>query len=632
MNQHQQAQAKKDQNAPRPMMGGGRHGGMNFEKPKDFKGTMKKLLTYLKPYNLKIMISGLMAIIAALLSVLSPWLLGLITSEVAEAYQSGLFVGGFPMISIPVLGYGLSIGEVALLILATYILSAFFNYFQSFMLIGMTQNLTYSMRRELSAKLNTLPLQFFDREQFGDILGRITNDVETINGTLTQSISEIFRSIALIIGIFGMMIILSPILTVVVFFTTAMALYSASKFVKLSQGYFRSQAKSNGMLNGHIEETYSGHTVVKVFNHQKASYERFSQINNDLYGSAVKSQFISGIMMPVQFFFGNLAYIGIAVIGAFLVLSTNPLIAIQVGIILTFIQYTRQINQPIQQIGSIANVLQSTAAASERIFNMLAQANETPDRSELKTLNKVSGHVVFKDVYFGYNPETDVIKGFSAEIKPGQKVAIVGPTGAGKTTIVNLLMRFYEIKSGSIEIDGVDIRDMSRRDVRALFGMVLQDTWLFDGSVYDNITYGSQDKDMDDIIKAAKLAQTHHFIESLPEGYQFGLGENGQNISQGQRQLLTISRAMLANRPMLILDEATSSVDTRTEVLIQRAMEALMKDRTSFVIAHRLSTIKDADVIFVMNDGNITEQGNHEDLLARNGFYSKLYYSQFDAS
>lgn len=614
------------------MMGGGRHGGMNFEKPKDFKGTMKKLLVYLKPYNLKIMISGLLAIIAALLSVLSPWLLGLITSEIAKAFQQGLFASGTPMLLVPVLGFELSIAEVSLLILATYILSSFFNYFQSFMLIGMTQNLTYSLRKELSAKINKLPLKFFDKEQFGDILGRITNDVETINGTLTQSISEIFRSIALIIGIFGMMIALSPILTGVVFITTVLSLYAASKFVKLSQGYFRSQARSNGMLNGHIEETFTGHTVVKVFNHQKASFERFSEINRDLYGSAVKSQFISGIMMPVQFFFGNLAYIGIAVIGAFLVLSTNPWIAIEVGIILTFIQYTRQINQPIQAIGSIANVLQSTAAASERIFNMLGQENESPERDDLKTLSNVKGHVVFKDVHFGYTPDTEVIKGFSAEIKPGQKVAIVGPTGAGKTTIVNLLMRFYEINKGSIKIDGVDLRDMKRSDVRSLFGMVLQDTWLFDGSVYDNITYGSKDKAMEEVIEAAKLAQTHHFIESLPEGYQFGLGENGQNISQGQRQLLTISRAMLANRPMLILDEATSSVDTRTEVLIQKAMEALMKDRTSFVIAHRLSTIKDADVIFVMNDGNIIEQGNHQALLEKNGFYSKLYYSQFDPS
>jgi ATP-binding cassette subfamily B protein len=337
-------------------------------------------------------------------------------------------------------------------------------------------------------------------------------------------------------------------------------------------------------------------------------------------------------MMPVQFFFGNIAYISIAVVGAFLVITTNPIIAIQVGIIQTFIQYTRQINQPIQQIGSIANVLQSTAAASERIFNLLNEAEESPERDELKHLDRIKGHVVFKDVFFGYTEQVDVIKGFSAEIKPGQKVAIVGPTGAGKTTIVNLLMRFYEIKSGSIEVDGIDIRDLTRREVRNLFGMVLQDTWLFEGTLFENITYGTENKTMEEVFDAAKLAQTHHFIESLPGNYQFELSENGSNISQGQRQLLTISRAMLADKPMLILDEATSSVDTRTEVLIQHAMEELMKNRTSFVIAHRLSTIKDADVIFVMNDGNIVEQGNHENLLEQNGFYSKLYYSQFDTN
>ncbi len=624
MNQNNQ---KKSNESRQPVMGR-RHGMSYIEKPQDFKGTMKKLGNYLKPYQFKIILAALMAITASLLSVLSPWLLGLITSEVARAFKASEPIG---LISI-VGSIKLSIGELALVIISTYLLSSLFNYLQAFLLIGMTQNLTYSMRKELSAKINRLPLKFFDTQQFGDILGRVTNDVETINATLTQSISEIFRSITLIIGIFIMMFILSPILTGIVLITTILSLSTARYFVKLSQGYFRKQAKSYGELNGHIEETYSGHTVVKVFNHQKKSYENFDRINKDLYGSSVKSQFISGIMMPVQFFFGNIAYITIAVVGAFLVITTNPLIAIQVGIIQTFIQYTRQINQPIQQIGSIANVLQSTAAASERIFNLLGEKEEEPERENLKKLSKIKGHVVFKDVYFGYQEDVDIIKGFSAEIKPGQKVAIVGPTGAGKTTIVNLLMRFYEIKSGSISIDGIDIRDMSKEDVRNLFGMVLQDTWLFEGTILDNLTYGSTDKTQDEIDKAAKLAQTHHFIESLSQGYQFELLESGSNISQGQRQLLTISRAMLADKPMLILDEATSSVDTRTEVLIQHAMEALMKNRTSFVIAHRLSTIKDADVIFVMNDGNIIEQGNHIELLEQKGFYSNLYYSQFDTN
>jgi ATP-binding cassette subfamily B protein len=622
-----QQNQKKTQETRAPM--GGMRGGMRYmEKAQDFKGTMRRLLKYLKPYRIRIFFAGLMAITASLLTVLSPWLLGLMTSEIARAYTEGDQLGLIKIVG----NIRLSLGEVALSVAGIYLLSTVFNYFQSFMLIGMTQNLTYSMRRELSAKINRLPLKFFDKQQFGDLLGRVTNDVETINGTLTQSISEIFRSITLILAMFVMMFLLSPILTGVVFITTILSLYAASKFVKLSQGYFRKQAKSYGELNGHIEETYSGHTVVKVFNHQQASYQNFERINQDLYGSSVRSQFISGIMMPVQFFFGNIAYIAIAVIGAFLVITTNPVIAIQVGIIQTFLQYTRQINQPIQQIGSIANVLQSTAAASERIFGLLSQEEEPLERESLKKLPSIKGHVVFKDVYFGYVPETEVIKGFSAEIKPGQKVAIVGPTGAGKTTIVNLLMRFYEIKSGSITIDGVDIRDLTREQVRDLFGMVLQDTWLFEGTIHDNITYGSIDKSEDDILKAARLAQTHHFIESLSSGYQFELLENGSNISQGQRQLLTISRAMLADKPMLILDEATSSVDTRTEVLIQHAMEALMKNRTSFVIAHRLSTIKDADVIFVMNDGNIVEQGNHLELLEKNGFYAKLYYSQFDTN
>lgn len=628
-----QSREKSSSTEQRPMMRGPR--GMTYMgKPQDFKGTMKKLLKYLRPYRFQVLSAGMMAITAALLSVLGPWFLGLITSEVARAYKAadGVFENiQFGLIQI-IGHFRVSIGEIALMIVGVHLLSALFNYFQSFMLIGMTQHLTYGMRKELSAKINRLPLKYFDNQQFGDLLGRVTNDVETINITLTQSIAEIFRSIALIIGIFVIMMLLSLPLTGVALVTTVLSFIAVRQFVKLSQGYFRSQAKSFGELSGHIEETYSGHTVVKVFNHEHKARANFDRINHDLYSSAVKSQFISGIMFPVQLFFGNIAYIAIAVVGALLVLTNNPRLAIEVGIIQTFIQYIRQINQPIQQIGSIANVLQSTAAASERIFNLLGEPEESKEREELKTLKTIKGHVVFKNVHFGYQDDIDIIKGFNAEVKPGQKVAIVGPTGAGKTTMVNLLMRFYEIKSGSIEIDGVDIRNMSRSDLRSLFGMVLQDTWLFEGTVRENIMYGSPDKTHDDMIRAAKLAQTHHFIESLTDGYDFLLSEGGSNISQGQRQLLTISRAMLADRPMLILDEATSSVDTRTEVLIQHAMEALMKNRTSFVIAHRLSTIKDADVIFVMNDGNIIEQGNHLELLDKKGFYAKLYYSQFETN
>lgn len=631
MNQNKDKSPSQEQ--PRQVMRGPR--GMSYVgKPQDFKGTMKKLLTYLRPYTLQVLTAGIMAITAALLSVLGPWFLGLITSEVARAYKeaNGVFESiQFGLINI-IGNVNVSIGELALLIVGVHLLSAGFNYLQSFLLIGMTQHLTYGMRKELSAKINRLPLKYFDKQQFGDLLGRITNDVETINITLTQSIAEIFRSIALIIGIFAIMMFLSLSLTAVALVTTILSFITVRQFVRLSQGYFRKQAKSFGELTGHIEETYSGQTVIKIFNHQKKSKENFDRINQDLYNSAVKSQFISGIMFPVQLFFGNIAYIAIAVVGALLVLSDNAMIAIEIGIIQTFIQYIRQINQPIQQIGSIANVLQSTAAASERIFNLLGEEEETKERENLLKLSQIKGHVVFKDVHFGYQEDIQIIKGFSAEVKPGQKVAIVGPTGAGKTTMVNLLMRFYEINSGLITIDGIDIKDMSRNDLRALFGMVLQDTWLFEGTVRENIMYGSPDKTEDDMLKAAKLAQTHHFIESLSQGYEFMLSESGSNISQGQRQLLTISRAMLADRPMLILDEATSSVDTRTEVLIQHAMEALMKNRTSFVIAHRLSTIKDADIIFVMNDGNILEQGNHQELLDQNGFYAKLYYSQFETN
>lgn len=626
---------QKDKNQKAPASGpmGGRGRMSYIEKPQDFKGTMKKLFAYLKPYKWKIITAAFMAVTASLLSVLGPWLLGLITSEVADAFKASTPGQPLQIGLIKVIGsLELSIGEIALVISTIYILAAFFNYFQSFMLIGMTQNVTYSMRRELSSKLNRLPLKYFDDQQFGDILGRVTNDVETINATLTQSVSEIFRSITLILGTFVIMFILSPILTGIVLVTTISSLLIARRFVKLSQGYFRSQAKSYGELNGHIEETYSGHIIVKSFNHQKQSYEQFSKINKDLYKSSVRSQFISGIMSPVQFFIGNVAYILIAMVGALLVLTTNPVIAIRVGVIQTFIQYTRQINQPIQQIGSIANVLQSTAAASERIFGLLNADEEPKEENKLKDFSQIKGHVVFKDVVFGYTEDTDVIKGFSAEIKPGQLVAIVGPTGAGKTTMVNLLMRFYEIKSGSIEIDGIDTRNLSRYDVRSLFGMVLQDTWLFEGTIYDNIAYGTKDAKEEDIMKASVAAQTDHFIHSLSGGYQFELQEGGNNISQGQRQLLTISRAMLSNRPMLILDEATSSVDTRTEVLIQKAMKNLMNNRTSFVIAHRLSTIKDADVIFVMNDGNIIEQGTHQQLLDQKGFYANLYYAQFETN
>lgn len=594
-------------------------------KPKEFKKTMKRLLVYLRPFYPQIMTAAVLSIIAAILSVLAPWLLGLITSEISDAFEARRVLGN---IHLP-FNMSVSIIQLSILIVSIYVFSGIFNYLQSFLLVGMTQHLAYQMRKDLARKINRLPLGYFDKHEKGDILSRVTNDVETINQTLSQSAAEIFRAITLVIGILVIMYLLSWILATIVVITTTIALFASRKFVKLSQGYFRKQAQYNGQLNGHIEEAFNGHAIIKIYSHQETSYQNFRKINHDMYDSSLKSQFISGIMMPVQFFIGNLAYILIILVGAFLVVSDNVSIAIKIGLIQTFIQYTRQINQPIQQIGSIANVLQSTAASAERIFMLLDEKEESPERSSLKTLPKVEGHVEFKDVVFSYDGVTPVIDHFSASIKKGQKVAIVGPTGAGKTTIVNLLMRFYEINEGSIMIDDIDIRDLKRQDVRSLFGMVLQDTWLFEGTIYDNIAYGSN-KDSEAVYSASKASQVDHFITSLPKGYDFVLSEDGENISQGQRQLITIARAMLADKPMLILDEATSNVDTRTEVLIQKAMQELMKNRTSFVIAHRLSTIKDSDVIFVMQKGNIVEHGSHDELILKGGAYKKLYESQFD--
>jgi ATP-binding cassette subfamily B protein len=515
---------------------------------------------------------------------------------------------------------------MSILVILLYILAGMLSYFQAYLLIGMTQDVTYQMRQEIAVKLNRLPLSYFDSQSFGDVLGRSTNDVETISQTLNQSLSEVFRAVTLLLGVMIIMFVLNWILALVVLSTTIVSFYVARIFVKLSQKFFRKQAKATGDMSGHVEEMFNGHRIVKVFNYQEKALKEFDAINEDIYYTTFYSQFISGIMFPMQFFIGNVAFILIAAVGALLVVNG----AIQVGLIQTFLTYTRQINQPIQSLGSIASVLQSTAAAAERIFDLLDAQNEPEDDVDAKHIKNFKGHVVFDNVHFSYVEGTEVIRGFSADIKPGQMVAIVGPTGAGKTTMVNLLMRFYDIQQGKITIDGIDIKTMSRSELRALFGMVLQDTWLFEGTIYENLTYGSEEASEKAVTEASKLAQSHHFIESHPGGYQFELTESGSNISLGQQQLLTISRAMLANRPMLILDEATSSVDTRTEVLIQDAMDKLMNNRTSFVIAHRLSTIKDADIILVMKDGNIIEQGNHQELLDHEGFYYQLYQSQFE--
>jgi ATP-binding cassette subfamily B protein len=616
-----QPQQKSKDTPTRPMRGGFQGMGY-FEKAQDFKGTMKKLYQYVKPYMGKVLFSGLMSILASLLTVLAPWLLGLMISEVALAFQESR-----ELLPIDIIfGLQLELLNMSILVILLYSLAGILSYYQAYLLIGMTQDVTYQMRQQIAIKLNRLPLSYFDSQSFGDVLGRSTNDVETISQTLNQSLSEIFRAITLLLGVMIIMFILNWILALVVLSTTLVSFYVARIFVKLSQKYFRKQAKATGEMSGHVEEMFNGHRIVKVFNYQEKALKEFDKINEDIYTTTFYSQFISGIMFPMQFFIGNLGFILIAGIGALLVVNGS----IQVGLIQTFLTYTRQINQPIQSLGSIASVLQSTAAAAERIFDLLDAENEPEDDLEVNQIRDFKGHVVFDQVHFSYVEGTEVIKGFSADIKPGQMVAIVGPTGAGKTTMVNLLMRFYDIQQGKITIDGVDIKTMSRAELRALFGMVLQDTWLFEGTIYENLLYGSESSSEEEVIQASKLAQSHHFIESHPGGYQFELSEAGNNISLGQQQLLTISRAMLANRPMLILDEATSSVDTRTEVLIQAAMDKLMHKRTSFVIAHRLSTIKDADVILVMKDGNIVEQGNHQALLEQKGFYYDLYQSQFE--
>lgn len=607
-------------------VGGGHRGGVYAGKAKDFKGTMKKLFEYIKPHRLTIVIAALLSIVGALLSVLDPYLLGEMVTSIQKSYSAGTGLAGLEHINI-IGNLVINIVQLSFILITIYGLVFVANYVQGYLLIGVTQKIVFKMRTDLSEKINRLPLSFFDSQQFGDVIGRLTNDVDMINTTLSQSFSEIFRSVFLVIIYITVMLILQPILALVIFISLFVSFLVTRRFVKLSQKYFIRQAKAYGDLNGHVEETYNGQSIIKVFNYQEEAFAGFKEIDSDLKESSHKSQFISGIMMPIQFFISNITYISIAVAGAIIV-SNNPLLGI--GIILTFLQFTRRINHPIQQIGTIASVLQATAAASERIFGLLEEEEESAESTNTVKLETVKGFVEFKDVRFSYIKGKEVIKGLNAKITPGQTVAIVGPTGAGKTTLVNLLMRFYEVDSGEILIDGVNIKEMKRSDVRSLFGMVLQDTWLFEGTLYENINYGTKPKSQEEVINAAKHAQTHHFIKALSGGYEFMLNENGTNISQGQRQLVSIARAMLADHPMLILDEATSSVDTRTELLIQNGLNNLMKNRTSFVIAHRLSTIVNADLIFVVNDGNIIEQGTHKELISQGGFYEKLYNSQFE--
>ncbi|MDU2324559.1 MAG: ABC transporter ATP-binding protein [Clostridium perfringens] len=604
---------------PMGRMGGGPRA---VEKAKDFKGTMKKLGVYLKPYSLSIAIVILFAIGSAAFSIVGPKILGKATTKIFEGLVQKITV--VPDASID-FGY---IGNIAMILVALYLVSSLFGIIQSFIMSGVAQKVSYNLRKQISEKMDTLPLNYFDTRTNGEVLSRITNDVDTVNQTLNQSLSQIITSVVTLIGVLIMMFSISWIMTLATFIILPVSMVLISLVVKKSQKYFKSQQEYLGHLNGQVEEVYGGHNIMKAFNREEASTKDFDELNNTLYKSAWKSQFLSGMMMPIMSFVGNLGYVLVSILGGWLTIKS----VITVGDIQAFIQYVRSFNQPISQMAQVANIMQSTAAAAERVFEFLDEEDEVKDPVNSVDPSEIRGEVEFEDVHFGYNEDKIIINDFSVDVKPGQKVAIVGPTGAGKTTIVKLLMRFYDINSGSIKIDGHDIRDFKRADLRNLFGMVLQDTWLFNGTIMENLRYGRLDATDAEVKEAAKAAHVDHFVKTLPEGYNMVLNEEASNISQGQKQLLTIARAFLKDPKLLILDEATSSVDTRTELLIQKAMEKLMEGRTSFIIAHRLSTIRDADLILVMKDGDIVEQGNHEELLEKGGFYSSLYNSQFEQS
>lgn len=619
----------------RPMRPGGRGGGhhamMAGEKAKDFKASIKRLLTYLSPYKLAITAVLLFAILSTVFTIVGPRIL----AKAIDELYSGLvrIISGKPE------GIRFDyIGRVLLILLGLYGISAAFSYLQGFIMADVSTTVSYRLRNAIGQKINKLPLSFFDKVSQGEILSRVTNDVDLLNNSLSQSITQIISSATTMLGVLIMMLSLSWKMTLVALGMLPLSLLLVLSVVKRSQKHFRKQQEYLGHVNGHIEEMYGGHVVMKAFNGEEKSVKEFEKYNSQLYDSAWKSQFISSLMMPMMRFVGNLGYVVICILGAYL----TTIGAMTVGGIQAFIQYVRSFTQPINDIANISNILQQIAAAAERIFEFLDEEEEKEDNikayintgsdKENEPLSKVDirGNVDFINVHFGYSPDKTVINDFSASIKEGQKVAIVGPTGAGKTTIVKLLMRFYEVNDGAILLDGHDIRDFSRNDLRSVFGMVLQDTWLYNGTIMDNIRYGRLDATDEEVIKAAKAAQVDHFVRTLPDSYNMVLNEEASNVSQGQKQLLTIARAILADPKILILDEATSSVDTRTEVYIQKAMYNLMKGRTSFVIAHRLSTIKDSDLILCMNEGDIVEQGTHEELLKMNGFYASMYYSQFE--
>ena len=601
---------------PRGRMGG-RHG-MSTEKAKDFKGTMKKLMGYLAQYKIGLLLVVIFAIGSTIFNIAGPKILGKATTE--------LFHGLISKVSG---GSGIDFDKIAKILIGLmclYVCSALFSFIQGYIMTGVSQKLTYRMRKEISEKIDRLPMGYFDKMTHGEILSRITNDVDTLSQSLNQSATQVITSVATIIGVLVMMLSISPLMTVIAILILPLSMGLIGMIVKRSQRYFKEQQEYLGYVNGQVEEVYGGHNIVKAFNKEDDVIDEFDRDNDRLYRSAWKSQFLSGMMMPIMQFVGNLGYVAVVILGGYLAIKKT----IEVGDIQSFIQYVRNFTQPIQQVAQVANMLQSTAAASERVFEFLEEPEEEAAPENPVVLKNPEGAVEFEHVHFGYNPEHTIIHDFSVKVEPGQKIAIVGPTGAGKTTMVKLLMRFYDVSGGSIKVDGHDIREFDRGELRRMFGMVLQDTWLFKGSIEDNICYGKLDATHEDVVKAADAAYAHRFIQTLPGGYGMELNEEASNVSQGQKQLLTIARAILADPKILILDEATSSVDTRTEVRIQKAMDNLMKGRTSFIIAHRLSTIRDADLILVMKEGDIVEMGRHEELLAKNGFYADLYNSQFE--